>query len=77
MKTKIEKEESTTPSSSRGKKRKRVKTPDSEMDGETDWYEPKKQKIIDDFIEILDNDSEEEVLYNIRSKGTKSRPIHL
>lgn len=47
------------------------------MDGETDWYEPKKQKIIDDFIEILDNDSEEEVLYNIRSKGTKSRPIHL
>jgi hypothetical protein len=76
VKTKIEKEETISPSSSRGKKRKRVKTPDSEMDDKTDLYEAKKQKIIDDFIEILD-DSEEEVLYNIRFKGTRSRPINL
>jgi len=77
VKTKFEKEESMTPSSSRSKKRKRVKTPDSEMDGETDSYEAKKWKITDDFIEILVDDSEDEVLYNIRSRGTKSRPIKL
>jgi len=56
----------------RGLKRKRTAMPESETSGEseTDWTKDKAK-----VMEI--SDDEEQVLFNIRSRGTKSRPIRL
>jgi len=57
----------------RGKKRKRTAMPEGETSSEagTDLWPKDEAKV----MEIVDD--EERVLLNIRSRGTRSRPMHL